>query len=326
MTRLDDKIAAGDIIVIDGGMGTELERRGVPMHTQTWAGAALVEYPDAAVDVHADYIRAGAEVIITNTFGASPHMLSAMGHGERAEAIIRGSVDLAKRARDQVGRDVAIAGSISTMAAGGDLTDPGNCHSDDEIADSLGRMARALADGGCDVIALEMMRDTVRSPVAMLCAKETGLPVWLGLACTREKDSGDLVAFDFPENRFADTVAAMVPLEPDLVSVMHSNVDVTDDAIDALAPHWNGPLGVYPEAGYFEMPHWHFVDVIAPDALVERARAWAGKGVTLFGGCCGLGPAHIAALDGARESLEASRRRDRREGHVPRSGSGALVC
>lgn len=313
MTSLNDKVTAGDIIVIDGGMGTELERRGVPMHAQTWAGAALVEHPDAVVDVHADFIRAGAEVIITNTFGASPHMLEAMGYGERAEAIIRGAVDLARRARDQVGRDVAIAGSISTMAAGGDLADPGNRHSDDEIANSLYSMARALADGGCDLIALEMMQDTVRAPVAMQSAKETGLPVWLGLTCTREeKENGDLVAFDFPENRFADILAETLPLEPDLVCIMHSDVGVTGDAIDALAKHWSGPLGVYPEAGYFEMPHWHFVDVIAPDALVERARTWGSQGVTVFGGCCGLGPEHIAALDGARESLEAShvRRRD----------------
>ena len=311
MTGLNDRIAAGDIIVIDGGMGTELERHGVPMHAQTWAGAALIDYPDAVVDVHADFIRAGAEVIITNTFGASPHMLQAMGHGDDAEAIIRGSVDLARRARDRVGREVAIAGSISTMAAGGDLADPGNRHSDDEIADSLGRMARALAEGGCDAIALEMMQDTVRAPVALLCARETGLPVWLGLTCAREKDSGDLVGFDFPENRFADILAATVPLGPDLVCVMHSDVEVTGDAIDAVKQHWNGPLGVYPEAGYFEMPNWHFVDVIAPDALVERARTWASQGVTVFGGCCGLGPEHIAALDGARESLDSSHVRHR---------------
>ncbi len=309
MIRMNDRIAAGDIIVIDGGMGTELERHGVPMHARTWAGAALIEYPDAVVDIHADFIRAGAEVIITNTFAASPHMLEAMGHGENAETIIRGSVDLARRARDRVGRDVAIAGSISTMAPGGDLADPGNRHSDGEIADSLGRMARALADGGCDVIALEMMQDTVRAPLAMLCAKETGLPVWLGLTCARARDGDDLVAFDFPGNRLADIVAATVPLGPDLVCVMHSDVDVTGDVIDAVKQHWNGPLGVYPEAGYFEMPHWHFVDVIAPDALVERARAWAGQGVTVFGGCCGLGPEHIAALDDARESLEACRSR-----------------
>ena len=309
MTRLNDRIAVGDIIVIDGGTGTELERRGVPMHAETWAGAALIEHPDAVVDIHADFIRAGAEVIITNTFGASPHMLQAMGYGERAEEIIRGSVDLAKRARDRVGRDVAIAGSISTMTADGDLSRPGDRHSDDEIADSLGRMARALADGGCDLIALEMMRDARCAPIAMQSARETGLPVWLGLACTREKDSGDLVAFDVPEHRFADTLAATLPLEPDLVCVMHSDVDVTGDAIDVVKERWNGPLGVYPESGYFEMPHWNFVDVIPPDALVARAQTWASQGVTLFGGCCGLGPEHISALDAARESLEASRSR-----------------
>ena len=213
MTSLHDRISAGDIVVIDGGMGTELERRGVPMHAETWAGAALVEHPDAVVDVHADFIRAGAEVIITNTFGASPHMLQAMGYGERAEAIIRGSVDLARRARDRVGRDVAIAGSISTMAAGGDLADPGNRHSDDEIADSLGCMARALADGGCRP---DRSRDDAGHGPRTRChaVRQGGRPA--GLAGShvhaRDKDSRDLVAFDFPENRFADILAATLPL------------------------------------------------------------------------------------------------------------------
>ena len=83
MTRLNDKVAAGDIIVIDGGMGTELERRGVPMHAQTWTGAALVELPPTPWSTCMQTSFAPARrVIITNTFGASPHMLSAMGHGE----------------------------------------------------------------------------------------------------------------------------------------------------------------------------------------------------------------------------------------------------
>jgi homocysteine S-methyltransferase len=304
MPAWKDKFDNGEILILDGAMGTELERRGVPMHKEAWSGAALIEHPEAVIGAHEDYIRAGADVIITNTFGASPHMLKAMGYGDRDEAIIEGAVDLAKRARDNTGADVAIAGSISTMAAGGDVADPGDRHSDDEVADSLHRMAQALARGGCDMIALEMMQDSKRAPIATQAAKDTGLPVWLGLSCAWNKERDRLVAFDYPDYLFDDFLAAMLPIGPDLVSIMHTDVDVTTVALDVVKQSWDGPLGAYPEAGYFTMPNWQFVDIIAPEDLVERARGWVAQGVTVLGGCCGLGPEHVAALRQAAPTMK----------------------
>ncbi|MDA1070006.1 MAG: homocysteine S-methyltransferase family protein [Proteobacteria bacterium] len=309
MTSWRDKVANRDILIIDGAMGTELERRGVPMHAETWAGAALIEHPDKVRQAHRDYIDAGAEVIITNTFGASPHMLNAMGRGADAEQIIIGAVRLAQEARDASGRDVAIAGSISTMSAGSDTADPGDRHTTQEIRDSMFRMADALAQGGCDMIALEMMQDLTRAPMAMEAARQTGLPVWLGLTCAWNAGRDTLVAFDFPETTFQAILDRLLPMGPDVVSVMHSDVDATTVALDMVRQGFDGPLGAYPESGYFEMPHWNFVDVITPDELVARAGGWIGQGVSILGGCCGLGPEHIAALSAAREDLQASKAR-----------------
>jgi S-methylmethionine-dependent homocysteine/selenocysteine methylase len=307
MTKWQDRLAAGEIFIIDGAMGTELERRGVPMHDQTWAGAALIEHPDAVRRAHGDYIKAGAELIITNTFGASPHMLNAMGHGDDAERIIKGAVRLAQEARDAAGADVAIAGSISTMSAGSDTADPGDRHSPQEIRDSMFRMADALAEAGCDMIALEMMQDLSRAPVAMEAAKQTGLPVWLGLTCTWNTGRDALVAFDFHDTTFQSILDRLLPMGPDVVSVMHTDVDATTVALEMVKKGYDGPLGAYPESGYFEMPHWNFVDVIGPDELVTRAKGWVGQGVTILGGCCGLGPEHIRALAAARTELGAAR-------------------
>ena len=307
MTRWQDKVANRDILIIDGAMGTELERRGVPMHAETWAGAALIEHPGKVRQAHLDYIKAGAELIITNTFGASPHMLNAMGHGADAEEIIRGAVRLAQEAREESGRDVAIAGSISTMSAGSDTADPGDRHTVAEIRDSMFRMADALAEGGCDMIALEMMQDLTRAPIAMEAAKQTGLPVWLGLTCIWNDGRDTLVAFDFHDTTFQSILDRLLPMGPDVVSVMHTDVDATTVALEMVKKGFDGPLGAYPESGYFEMPHWNFVDVISPDELVTRAKGWIGQGVSILGGCCGLGPEHIAALDRARPELQASR-------------------
>jgi S-methylmethionine-dependent homocysteine/selenocysteine methylase len=88
---------------------------------------------------------------------------------------------------------------------------------------------------------------------------------------------------------------------------MHTDVDATTVALDMVKQGYDGPLGAYPESGYFQMPHWNFVDVIAPDVLVDRAKGWVGQGVSILGGCCGLGPEHIVALSAARAELQASK-------------------
>jgi homocysteine S-methyltransferase len=170
----------------------------------------------------------------------------------------------------------------------------------------MARMADTLAEAGCDMIALEMMQDLSRAPVAMAAAKRTGLPVWLGLTCAWNQKRDALVAFDFPDTGFQSILDTLLPMGPDVVSVMHTDVDATTAALEMVKQGYSGPLGAYPESGYFEMPHWNFVDVIEPGELVDRARGWVGQGVTILGGCCGLGPEHIRALDAARDTLKAT--------------------
>jgi methionine synthase I (cobalamin-dependent) len=77
---------------------------------------------------------------------------------------------------------------------------------------------------------------------------------------------------------------------------MHTPVPDVDEAMEIVKRYWQGPIGIYPESGYFTMPNWQFVDVIEADELVKAAQLWLDHGVRMVGGCCGLGPEHIAAL------------------------------
>ena len=117
MKRVDwqAKLEAGGIVLLDGGTGSELQRRGVPMSHAAWSGAAVQTHPDTVREVHRDYIAAGAEVIITNTFGTARFTLEAAGLGPAFESINRRAVSLALEARDHARRDVAIGGSISNL-------------------------------------------------------------------------------------------------------------------------------------------------------------------------------------------------------------------
>ncbi len=83
---------------------------------------------------------------------------------------------------------------------------------------------------------------------------------------------------------------------PAVINVMHTSPNDTDEVLQIVRKYWDGPLGTYPESGYFKMPDWQFVDIIAPTDLVAKSRAWKTHGVSIFGGCCGIGPDHIAAL------------------------------
>lgn len=296
---------ADQIVLMDGATGTELQTRGVPMDKIAWSGAAVLSHPDAVRETHADYIRAGAKVIITNTFGSTRQMLEPAGFGGQVEAVHRDAVKLAKEARESVGEQgVAIAGSISTEPPGFDRD---AFPSADKELETYREAAGLLANEGVDLIALEMIVDTAHAALAMQAALETELPVWLGVAC-KQRDDGKIVSFDCPDLEFTNMLDALIPMGPSVVNIMHSEIGAIPEAIDMLRQRWTGPIGVYPESGYFTKPHWNFVDVIPPDELVTQALAWVKSGVRLLGGCCGTSPEHIKALSSAMPELNAARR------------------
>jgi homocysteine S-methyltransferase len=157
------------------------------------------------------------------------------------------------------------------------------------------RKADNLARTGVDLIMMELMRDCDYALWATEAAMKTGLPVWIGVSAEL-RDDGALVGFGRPEFLFEDVVKTLAATKPAVISVMHTSANDTADAIDVVRRHWDGPLGTYPESGYFKSPDWVFVDVIPPPLLVEHSRMWETQGASIFGGCCGIGPDHIAAL------------------------------
>ena len=297
-------LAAGKVLVIDGGMGTELQRRGVPMDEVAWSGTAVLSHPEVVRAVHEDYIRAGADVIITNTFGSTRQMLGGAGFGAQVEEVHRRAVALAKEARAATIDRVAIAGSLSPSPPGFDR----HAYPAPEAELAVYReSAQLLANSGVDLIALEMLEDTTHAPLAMRAALETGLPVWLGVSSRRV--DGRIVRFSesASEVLLADVLDVLVPMGPDVVTIMHSEIDAVSETLTLIRDHWDGPVGVYPESGYFTKPNWNFVDVIPPDDLAREARGWIDDGARVVGGCCGTGPEHIRALRSTMDTWNTGR-------------------
>jgi len=304
---LEDRLRGlGDPVVIDGGMGTQLEKIGVAMHGKVWSGEAVLSSPDAVRRVHEDFIRAGAEVIITNTFSTARHALEPGGLGEHVESINTNAVRLAQRARESAAeRPVAVFGSICewTFSEASDWNQP------EAVRESVREQARLLQAAGVDALAIEMCERIEFSIASIEAAMETGLPLWLGLSAQRHKGADEIATFDYADRCLEALVAALAKYPAMAMNIMHTPVPDVAEALEVVRKHWNGPVGVYPESGFFSMPSWQFVDVISPEALAEAAQGWVRDGVRMVGGCCGLGPEHTAALcdalkrDGEKSAL-----------------------
>ncbi len=295
------KLKAGQTIILDGGTGTDIQRRGAPMSGDTWCADVNATHGEIVRAVHNEYIRAGAEVITANTFATSP--LSFNAYGRDAEVIKLDELAIGYAKAAALGHNVAVAGSFSTMRpviVGTDRTDLSKNWTRDEAMILFRRKAQNLKTCGVDFIMMEMMRDTDYSLWACEAARETGLPIWIGISV--ERVEGQLVGFGRNDQRLVDFAPALAALKPDLMCIMHTSANDTDEALATLRKYWKGPIGAYPECGYYAAPNWQFVDVIAPADLVAKSHDWQKLGATVFGGCCGIGPTHIHHLAKAYHS------------------------
>ncbi len=291
--NLQARLDRGEIIILDGATGTELQRRGVPMHGFAWSAAALDTHPEVVRAVHEDYVRAGADVIIANTYSTAPHVLEPAGLGDRVRAMNQRAVALAQAARDDAaaGRRVAVAGSLSSFRA---RVTPA-----DQLEASYREQAELAAEAGVDLIALEMMGNIEQAAPAIRAAATTGLPIWVGFSCLVGDDG--VVRF-FDGSPFSTGLTEDLALLADLhsgdvaVTVMHSLTEDTAPALEIVRRHWSGPTGAYAHSGTWADPVWQFDHMISPEDYLNAAQRWVDMGARIIGGCCAIGPEYIRLL------------------------------
>ena len=300
-----DKLRADRIVLIDGGTGSELQRRGVSMSRDAWSGVAAYTHKDLLREIHEAYILAGAEVITTNTFGTTRFVLDSAGLGDEFSTINRRAVEAATEARATAAQHpVAIAGSISCLPPRLDVAAYPDARTE---RDAYRELAHFLAEGGVDLIALEMMEDASHASMAMEAALEVGLPVWLGISTRYSDRDRTLVGFDYPDTPLSVPLETLAPMNPTVINIMHTPPEAIEPAIKQLKEYWTGPFGVYPELGDFSAPDWRFTNEIPPQDFVAYAACWVREGARLLGGCCGTTPSHISALRCALGDLQALR-------------------
>lgn len=277
--------AASTVVILDGAMGTELERRGVSMDADAWCGLANLTAIDTVRAIHDDNIAAGADVITTNTFMSGPGPMDRAGAGDSFAHGIRNAARAAMEAVQSADHPVAIAGSVSCQT----WAEP---RAGRRLRDEYARQIDLLAESGVDLIALEMVSEEAHGAPALGAALASGLPVWVGFSMRRASNTFETLPTVDEVRTVADRL--IVP-EMDAVTVMHTDVVDASEGLSMVRTLWDGPLGVYPHHGVWSEPNWTYLDM-EPDELFRYARGWLDQGVGILGACCGLTARHVAAL------------------------------
>jgi homocysteine S-methyltransferase len=297
METLSTRLARGDPIVLDGGLSTELERRGADLRDALWSAKVLLEDPDLVRDAHLAYFDAGAEIVITSSYQASFEGFAARGLDGAASAdLMRRSVGLANEARDRHGAGY-VAASVGPYGAvlGGGAEYTGDYPlGARELGVFHGRRLEVLDAAGADVLAIETIPSIVEASALARLLEGCRTPAWMSFTC-----------------RDGSTLRDGTPLT-EAVSVAAASGRVIAVGVNCTAPHHvapaieavrsasDKPVVVYPNrGGAWDADRKVWSNPVDAEDLAALVPGWRSRGAGLIGGCCGTDPDDVAAIAGA---------------------------
>ena len=280
-------------------MGTVLQGRGLQGNSELFN----LTNPEAITEIHSEYIKAGAEIITTNSFGANRISQAELGLADRAADMAEAAARLARKAADKAGRKIWVAGSVGPT--GKSLTLPQNIgdpvfrpYSFDEMASAYEEQIRALIAGGVDLLLLETCFDALNAKAAIYAASHIDNIPEIMVSLSLGDKSGRSLTGQTPE-AFYRSIQHCSPLSFGLNCSLGSRDMIP--LIAEVARFVDGAVSCYPNAG---LPDAMGAYDETPEVMAEAVREMALRGsVNIVGGCCGTTPAHIAAIASAVQEL-----------------------
>jgi len=282
MTTFMEQLSAGKKFVTDGATGTNLQQRGLGLGVapETW----VLERPQEIVRLQRDFIAAGADIILTCTFGGTRLRLGELA--PRAAEVNAQAVALAKEAA--AGTDTLVAGSIGPT---GQMLQPYGPLEESAAEAAFAEQVRWLAEAGVDLLVVETQFDIAEAKAALRAARAAG--GWLPLLCSFSYDRGVRTMMGVRPSQMAAEIG-------DLADVLGINcgrsLDENEKALSELRAATLKPIWFKPNAGLPRTVGESLVYDVTPAMMGERAPRWLAAGAELIGGCCGTSPEHLAEI------------------------------
>ena len=272
------------ILFFDGGMGSMLQKKGMTPgeNTDVWNFTR----PDDIMDVHRQYAEAGADILLTNMFGAN--RLKVGGTGYTVEQLVKQGIANARKVSEEFDRQIFVAADVAPT---GKLLQPLGDLSFDDAYDIFKEIVVAAEEGGADFIHIETMSDTLEVKAAVLAAKEnTALPVF---ATVTFDQTGKMLT--------GGNVEAIVALLEGLgVDALGVNCGLGPFQLEQVVADFlraaSVPVIIQPNAGLPRQEKGETVYDVSPEDFAKKVREFAEAGAWLVGGCCGTTPEHIRLL------------------------------
>ncbi|MGQ9820721.1 MAG: homocysteine S-methyltransferase family protein [Thermogutta sp.] len=284
MSDLLKKLLENPPVITDGAWGTQLQERGLPIGAcpDEWN----LSHPEAVESVARDYVAAGSQVILTNTFGANRVALEKYGLADRVASINRAGVEISRRAANGRAKVFASIGPTGVLLMMGEKTAA-------DLEQAFSEQAQALAQAGADAAVIETMSDPNEAVLAVRAAKAAGL---VTVACM-SFDSGrnrDRTMMGTTPEQAAETLAEAG------ADVIGANCGQGIEGYVAIARRLKAatdrPIWIKANAGMPEIVDGKATYVMKADEFAAYAPQLVELGVAFIGGCCGTSPAFIAAL------------------------------
>lgn len=288
--RFLERLQSGKTLVLDGATGTNLQRRGLPGGTPSdiW----VMDHPEIVMQLHRDFLDAGSDIILTNTFGSSRLHLNHAGLADRFEQTNQMAVELAAKAIAEKGplaNGTLIAGSMGPL---GEMLEPYGALNAGDAEKAYAEQAKALSEAGVDLLVIETQFDLNEALAAVRGARSaTNLPV----VCSFSYDRGTRTMMGVRPTPAAKELAGsgVVALGINCGRSLEDNLQ----ALRELRLATDLPIWFKPNAG---LPHndeqGNLVYDVTPEIMGAQVPEWLDAGARLVGGCCGTSPEHLKAI------------------------------
>lgn len=297
MTQANEK----PLIIMDGGMGRELEQIGAPFKQPEWSALALIEAPEMVIKAHNNFISAGAEIIITNAYAVVPFHIGQERFDSNAPRLIELAATIARDCADKAPHKVIVAGSIPPLYGSYNPDAFNEAHALEILTPLIERQQDHV-----DVWIMETVSSLQEGTMVAKHLAKTGKPIWVSFTLTDREDENEEPTIR-SENTAENAVKAAMSWDNVEAILFNCSQPVEMEAALKIAKplipnHFH--LGVYANTFKNKTKKGHLANQVitrlnedfTPDDYTELAKQWRALGANIIGGCCGIGPQFIKHL------------------------------